>query len=62
MCGAWELQWLVGRPRTEIPIPLNPSGRRVVCTTCPRTMDFNERRQTIEYDAATNLVVSVACN
>jgi hypothetical protein len=60
-CGAWELQGLVGRPRSAIPVPVEPQRRRVVCTTCPRTMDYNERRLTIEYDAVTNLVTRVAC-
>lgn len=60
-CGARELAYLVGRPRTEIPVPVQPSRRRVVCESCPRTMDFNPERQTIEYDAATGLVTSVVC-
>ena len=60
-CGAWELQGLVGKHRTAIPVPVQPSRRRVICTTCPRTMDFSPQRQTIEYDAATSLVTSVTC-
>ncbi|HEX7799602.1 MAG TPA: proteinase inhibitor i78, partial [Asticcacaulis sp.] len=32
-CGAQPLQYLVGRPRTDIPVPLDPSTRRVVCST-----------------------------
>lgn len=61
-CGAYELQGLVGKPRTEIPVPLNPARRRVVCSTCPKTMEFSPYRLTIEYDARTNLVTKVACN
>jgi hypothetical protein len=61
MCGAWELQGLVGKPRREIPVPVEVSRRRVVCTTCPRTMDYSPARLTIEYDAATDKVTSVAC-
>ncbi|OYX30918.1 MAG: hypothetical protein B7Y99_11170 [Caulobacterales bacterium 32-69-10] len=60
-CGAYELTGLVGKPRSEIPVPLIPSRRRVVCTTCPRTQDFNPGRMTIEYDAATGRVTSVTC-
>ncbi len=60
-CGASDLQGLVGRPRTEIPIPLNPSLRRVVCSTCPMTQDYNPRRQTILFDAQSGLVTSVRC-
>lgn len=61
-CGAWELQDLVGKSRREIPVPVEVSRRRVVCTTCPKTRDFNPTRLTIEYDAATERVTSVACN
>lgn len=61
-CGAYLLQSLVGQPRTQIPVPLQPSRRRVVCTTCPTTQDYRPDRQTIQYDAASNLVTSVACN
>jgi hypothetical protein len=61
-CGAGALQYLVGRPKVEIPIPANPNNRRVVCTTCPMTRDYRAERQTIMFDAATGLVTSVACN
>ena len=61
MCGAWELQGVVGKSRREIPVPVQPNRRRVVCTTCPRTMDYNPTRMTIEYDAATDRVTKVAC-
>jgi len=61
-CGAKDLQFLVGRPKIEIPIPLIPSARRVLCTTCPMTYEFRADRQTILFDARTGLVTSVACN
>jgi hypothetical protein len=60
-CGAWELQSLVGRPRTQIPVPVEPSRRRVVCSTCPMTQDYVPYRQTIIYDAQTGLVKEVKC-
>lgn len=60
-CGAVELQHLVGRPRTEIPAPVDPRRRRVVCTTCPRTMDYDPSRLTIEYDPATDRVTKAEC-
>ena len=60
-CGLSELDGLVGRPTTEIPIPLEPGRRRVVCETCPRTMEFAPNRQTVLFDAATGRVTSVAC-
>jgi len=60
-CGAGPLQYLVGKPRTEIPVPLTPSNRRVVCTTCATTQDVRPYRQTILYDLQTGLVTSVTC-
>ena len=60
-CGAGDLQSLVGKPKTEIPIPLEPGRRRVVCTTCPAAEDFRPDRQIILFDPATGLVTSVKC-
>jgi hypothetical protein len=60
-CGAQPLQYLVGKPRTEIPVPLTPGNRRVVCTTCAVTQDHRAYRQTITYDSQTGLVTSVKC-
>jgi hypothetical protein len=60
-CGADALQSLVGHPRTEIPVPVNPGLRRVVCSTCAVTQDYNAARQTIVYDSQTDLVRSVKC-
>jgi hypothetical protein len=60
-CGAGPLQYLVGRPRTDIPVPVNPSKRRVVCSTCAMTMDYIPDRQTITYDTQTGRVTSVRC-
>ena len=60
-CGAVDLQYLVGRPRTDIPIPLRPGMRRVACTTCPITQDYSPARQTILFDAASGLVTEVKC-
>jgi hypothetical protein len=60
-CGAAPLQYLVGKPRTDIPVPVNPSLRRVVCSTCMITQDYVEGRQTITYDTQSGLVTSVRC-
>ncbi|CAN5150160.1 hypothetical protein BH09PSE2_BH09PSE2_12420 [soil metagenome] len=60
-CGAASLQYLVGKPKTEIPVAIDPSRRRVTCTTCPTTRDLRLDRQTILYDEATKLVTSVTC-
>ncbi len=60
-CGAAALQYLVGKPRTEIPVPLQPSQRRVVCSTCVTTQEFRADRQTITFDSDTGLITSVKC-
>jgi hypothetical protein len=60
-CGAYELQSLIGKPRSEIPVPVDPSRRRVACTTCPVTQDFREDRLNIFFDADSGLVKSVTC-
>ncbi|HEX3407196.1 MAG TPA: proteinase inhibitor i78 [Caulobacteraceae bacterium] len=60
-CGADPLQYLVGKPHTDIPVPVNPGLRRVVCSSCAVTQEFNAARQTIVYDSQTGLVRSVKC-
>jgi hypothetical protein len=60
-CGASELQDLIGRPRTEIPIPLNPDRQRVACTTCPVTMDYSPERLNFFFDAATGAIREIRC-
>ena len=60
-CGASDLRYLVGRPKSEIPVPVDPGNRRVLCAGCPMTEDYSPMRQTILYAADTGLVTSVAC-
>lgn len=60
-CGLAEAQAYVGRQRSEIPVPLEPSTQRVACTTCPMTMDFNPRRLNFLFDAQTGVVREVKC-
>ncbi len=60
-CGANDLQYLIGKPRTDIPVPLQPSGRRVVCSTCVTTQEYRADRQTIVFDTDTGLIKSVTC-
>jgi len=60
-CGAGQMQWLVGEPKSRIPIPTDPGKRRVACTTCPVTMDYNPARLNIFFDADTGLVKEVKC-
>ena len=44
-------------------VPPAPQGRvfRVVCTTCPMTMDFNAERLNFFYDQTTGRVVRLSC-
>jgi len=60
-CKAVQHQYLVGKNRSEIPVPTDPSKVRVACTTCPVTMDFHADRLNIFYDANTGLVKQVSC-
>lgn len=60
-CGASELQRLVGRPRTEIPVPIDPDRQRVACTTCPVTLDERPDRLNFFFDAQTGVVREVKC-
>ena len=60
-CGMTELRRLIGRPRTELPVPVDPARRRVVCTTCPMTFDLRPDRLTVLYDADTGRVTKLIC-
>jgi len=60
-CGAAEMQRLVGRPRTEIPVPVDPSRQRVACTSCPVTQDYNPARLNFFFDADTGIIKQVRC-
>jgi len=61
LCKAADLQWLVGRNKREIPVPVDVVNRRVVCTTCTVTMDFSPYRQNIFFNAQTEVVEQVRC-
>lgn len=61
LCRAGELQWLVGKPRSEIPVPVEVVNRRVTCTTCPVTEDYSAYRLNIFFDRETGLVEQVRC-
>jgi hypothetical protein len=60
-CEAQSLAWLVGRPRSQIPVPVDPSRRRVACDSCPVTQDFRPERTNILFDANTDIVTAVTC-
>ena len=60
-CGADQVRHLVGRPRTEIPVPLKPDLQRVACTTCPVTLDYNQNRLNFFFDAQTGIIKEIRC-
>ena len=60
-CAISELAWLIGKPKTEIPVPVDPGRRRVYCATCAITQDYSPERQNIVFDADTGLVVALSC-
>lgn len=60
-CGASALQSLIGRPRTEAPVAIDPSRQRVACTTCPAAEDHDPERLNILFDAETGVIKQVSC-
>lgn len=60
-CGLTEAKAYVGRKRTDLPAPVDPTRRRVACTTCPVTMDFRPDRLNILFDADSGVVKEVKC-
>jgi hypothetical protein len=61
LCRAGELQWLVGKPKTDIPVPVDVVNRRVTCTSCPVTQDYSPYRLNILFNERTSLVEQVRC-
>lgn len=59
-CQASAFQWLVGRPRTDIPGTL-PSPNRVVADNQPVTMDYNANRLNVVWNHETGRVEHVRC-
>jgi hypothetical protein len=60
-CGAAALSHLVGKNKRDIPVPVDPSRRRVACTTCPVTEDLRPWRLNIFYDQKTGVITEVRC-
>ncbi len=60
-CGLKDAQAFVGKPRTSLPAPVDPSRWRVACTTCPVTMDYRPDRLNILFNADTGVVREVKC-
>ncbi|PVM86505.1 peptidase inhibitor I78 [Caulobacter endophyticus] len=60
-CGLKEAQAFVGKNRTALPAPVDPSRWRVACTTCPVTMDYRADRLNILFNPDTGVVQQVKC-
>jgi len=60
-CKSADFQYLIGKNKSEIPVPTDPSKRRVACTTCPVTMDYRADRLNIFFDSQTGIVKDVKC-
>ena len=60
-CGAAPLQSLVGHPRSEIPIPLQPDSQRVACTTCPLSQEVRPDRLNFLFDADSGIIRQIRC-
>jgi len=60
-CGAESLKYLVGRPEADIPPPIDPGRRRVLCSRCVISPEHEPWRQTIIFSSTTGLVTSVTC-
>ena len=60
-CNAKANQRFVGRPRSEVPVPVKPDLQRVACASCPITMDYNPNRLNFFFDAGTGIIKEVRC-
>jgi hypothetical protein len=60
-CGASRLQYLIGKPKSQIPVPADLSKRRVACTTCVSSEITDPTRVTILFDQSTGLVTKAIC-
>lgn len=60
-CQAAALQYLVGKNKAEAPAPVDPSKRRVTCSSCAITMDYRPDRLDIVFDKDTGTITAVKC-
>lgn len=60
LCQAKAFQWLVGRPRSDIPATL-PTPSRVVADNQAVTMDYNPSRFNVVWNHRTQMVEHVRC-
>ena len=60
-CDAAALTYLIGKLRTEIPVPVEPARRRVYCSSCIITEDYVPDRTDIVFDSQTGIITEVKC-
>ena len=60
-CGAAALAGLIGKLRSQIPVAVDLSRRRVSCTACPVAPEIRLDRVNILYDASTGRVTRITC-
>jgi hypothetical protein len=60
-CHAAQFAYLVGKPKSEVPVAADLSKRRVYCATCAVTMDYSPARLNILFDKDTDVIVAVKC-
>jgi hypothetical protein len=60
-CGATALASLVGQDKSRAPATSDARPVRVVCSTCPMTMDFNAARLNVVFDEKTGVVQKLNC-
>jgi len=60
-CGASGMAWIVGRPKTEIPVTADLSNRWVRSTVAQAPPGLAPERLNILYDPATGVVTHVQC-
>ena len=60
-CSSHQFAWLVGQDHKQAPPTAPGKVVRVVCDTCPMTMDYNAGRLNVIYDAKTGVVRKLTC-
>lgn len=60
-CKVEDYQAYVGRNRSTVPTAPEGQTFRVLCTTCPATMDYRENRVNFVYEEPSGVVRQVKC-
>ena len=60
-CDSATYASLVGQDKSAAPAPTEARPVRVVCSTCPMTMDYNAARLNVVFDEKTGVVQKLNC-